>query len=85
MLLADGHATGVSSCIPVDAATRYTFAGCPLPLLFDDVGDGRSATTTSARLDASPFATVMNEAWSFVRFMPGSHRNRRIDASLDSS
>ena len=33
----------VSSCVPVDAATRYTFAGRPSLLLFDDVSDGRWA------------------------------------------
>jgi len=30
------------SCVPVDADTRYTVAGRPSPLLFDDVSDGRS-------------------------------------------
>jgi len=40
------------SCVPVDAVTRYTVAGRPSPLLFDDVSDGRSVRMPLWRVHA---------------------------------
>jgi len=60
----------------------------PSPLLFDDVGDGRSARMPLRRAHAwmrrrlTMWWVKRSEVWSFVRLMPSSRRNRRLACDL---